>query len=84
MVPIQMKLDEANLKNTFVSPYPTTFTGMCFSVRIFSTSQIRYPFNLIVNNPTMALGNKIKYTNNFKDNTVYIGQFSKFANCQLI
>ena len=52
----------------------------------YFTSQIRYPLNLIVNSPT--LGNNIKYTNNlqqrifFKDNTVYIGQFSKFANCQ--
>ena len=36
---------------------------------------------LLLYSPT--IGNKIKYTNNlliifFKDNTVYIGQFSKF------
>ena len=61
------------------------FTSMGQLVRFFFlTSQTRYPLNLIVRSPT--IGNKVKYTNNlltqnifFKDNTVYIGQFSKFA-----
>ena len=50
----------------------------------FLTSQIPYPLNLIVNSP--YIGKKTKYTNNTitktilsKDNTVNIGQFSKFA-----
>ena len=84
MVPIQMKLEEANLKNTFVSPYPTIIYRHGLVGQNFFISQIRYPLNLIVNSPLKALGNEIKYINNFKDNTVYIGQFPKFANCQLI
>ena len=44
----------------------------------------RPSFNLQVFLYSLTIGNKIKYTNNllrifFKDNTVYIGQFSKFA-----
>ena len=120
---------EANLKNIFVSPYPTLFYCYWLVGRkiIFLTSQIGHPLNLIVYNKTClkrplkkkikqfflsrpiiaycrskvlqnvrpsfnlqvllyspTIGNKIKYTNNllrisYKDNTVYIGQFSKFA-----
>ena len=58
-----------------------TGKGRSVGKLFFFTSQIRYSLNLIVNSPT--LGNNIKYTNNlqqqnifFKDNTVYIGQFS--------
>ena len=60
-------------------------TGWSDRKLFYFTSQIRYPLNLVVNNP--ALSNNIKYTNNlqlriyFINNTVYIGLFSKFANC---
>ena len=43
---------KANLKNIFVSPYPTLFTGMGQSVGFFLTSQIGYPLNLIVYSKT--------------------------------
>ena len=57
--------------------------GRSVGNRLFLFFQIPYPLNLIVKSPT--IGNKIKYTINlltknfFKDITVYIGQFSKFA-----
>ena len=39
---------KANLKNIFVSPYPTLFYRYGSVGRIFLTSQIGYPLNLIV------------------------------------
>ena len=43
-------LDKANLKNIFVSPYPTLFYryGSVSRKIIILTSQIGYPLNLIV------------------------------------
>ena len=82
---------KANLRNIFVSPYPTLFNrygsvGRKIILFYFPNS---IPIKLIVNSPT--LGNNIKYTNNlqltifFKYNAaVYIGQFFKLANCQWI
>ena len=56
---------KANLRNIFVSPYPTLFNQYGSVGKLFYfTSQTRYPLNLIVNNST--LGNNIKYTNNLQ------------------
>ena len=51
---MQNTFNKANLKNNFVSPYPTLFTGMGWSFKqlFFFTSQIRYPFFLIVYSKT--------------------------------
>ena len=47
----------ANLKNIFVSPYPTLFYRYgSVGLIVFSTYQTGYPSNLIVNSP--SIGNK--------------------------
>ena len=87
---INSLVNRANLRNIFVSPYPTLFNrygsvGRKIILFYFPNS---IPINLIVNSPT--LGNNIKFTNNlqlkifFKYNAVYIGQLFKLANCQQI